>query len=93
MRGDYYIPGALVTAWSLRTVQTKAKIVCMVTEDVSADGKELLARVFDDVVLVPVVTFRCRKLKTLKQQELYEVFFFFFSFRSRSSEKVKFEWV
>jgi hypothetical protein len=35
MKGDNYIPGALVTAYSLRLTGTKHDLVCMITDDVS----------------------------------------------------------
>ncbi len=56
MMGDSYIPGALVTAMSIRNVRTGVNdpaIVCMVTDDVSDDACTALEFVFDEVVKVP----------------------------------------
>jgi hypothetical protein len=48
MKGNAYIPGALALAQSLRSVGTKHKIVCMVTDDVT--DYEELKLLFDEVV-------------------------------------------
>jgi hypothetical protein len=39
MKGDNYIPGALVTAYSLRLTGTKHHLVCMITSDVSCEWR------------------------------------------------------
>ncbi|KAL0221709.1 hypothetical protein RCL1_001563 [Eukaryota sp. TZLM3-RCL] len=48
MRGDSYLPGALVTAFSLR--QSNFDRICMVTPDVSTEAKNLLHLVYTSVV-------------------------------------------
>jgi hypothetical protein len=35
MKGDFYVPGALVLASSLKRTGNRADVICMVTEDVS----------------------------------------------------------
>jgi hypothetical protein len=50
MKGDSYTPGALVVGHSLRRSQTRAELVVMVTEDVSAIARAHLALVFDHVI-------------------------------------------
>lgn len=52
MRNDFYIPGALVFAHALRRQQTRADLVCLVTNPVSSAARDALAQVFDRVVEV-----------------------------------------
>lgn len=54
MAGDEYLPGCLVVAAALRWhVQTRASLVCLVDESVSADARAMLAIVYDRVLVVP----------------------------------------
>ncbi|AYV79713.1 MAG: UDP-glucuronate:xylan alpha-glucuronosyltransferase 2-like [Faunusvirus sp.] len=55
MKGDAYIPGAIVLAYSLRQTDTKYDINCMITPDVTEHGKRQLAIVFDNVYVVDYV--------------------------------------
>jgi alpha-N-acetylglucosamine transferase len=55
MRSDFYIPGALVFAHALRKQQTKADLVCLVTNAVSAAAREALDLLFDRVVETPEI--------------------------------------
>ena len=55
MIGDEYVPGALVLAYSLKKVKTKARLVVMVTKDVSEKARNQLKLIFDDIVEVPYV--------------------------------------
>lgn len=70
MKGDSYVPGALVMAHSLRRVQTAHDIVCMVSDDVSDRARQQLNLVCN-VVSVPYLKFRSKPMKTAKQQEKY----------------------
>jgi hypothetical protein len=54
MRGDFYVPGALVLARSLRQTQTVHDIVCMVTDDVV--HVDALRQLFDRVVTVGYIS-------------------------------------
>src|SRR5579872_796430 len=72
MKGDNYIPGALVLGKSLREVKTKHKLICMVTEDVSINGKEILKLVYDQIVLVPYITGNCIPMPSQKQRDMYD---------------------
>jgi len=69
MKKDGYIPGALVTAWSLKTKYDK---VCMVTPDVSEEGKEQLRQVFDQVIDIEYLEYKSMTLTTKRQQDLYK---------------------
>ena len=71
MLGDYYIPGALVMAKSLRNVKTKYPIWCMVDDSVSDNGQEVLEKYFDKVVKVPIIEYKCTPMKSKKQNEIY----------------------
>lgn len=71
MKGDRYIPGALVAAYSLRLTKTVHDIVCMVTHDVSKDARARLAVVCDQVLEIPYLEAKCKALRTSKQLKLY----------------------
>ena len=85
MKGDSYIPGALTTGYSLKYNRDKYElnnknnndfnyidIVCMVTNDVSIIARNRLLTVFDHVIEVPYIQYKCQNLRTLKQQNLYD---------------------
>jgi lipopolysaccharide biosynthesis glycosyltransferase len=71
MRGDKYVPGALVTAYSLRKTNTKHELVCMVTKDVTPAARNQLSIVFNSVIEVPYLSAKCKPLRTERQKELY----------------------
>jgi lipopolysaccharide biosynthesis glycosyltransferase len=71
MKGDAYIPGAIVVAFSIKKTNTKNDIVCMVTPDVSANGVKQLAVVFDIVVPVEYITADTKVLKNKKIESIY----------------------
>jgi alpha-N-acetylglucosamine transferase len=53
MSGDAYLPGCLVVGAALRWhLGTRAALVCLVDDTVSAEGREALERVFDRVPVV-----------------------------------------
>jgi len=51
MRGDGYLPGALILAYALK-LQTNIDCVCLVTNDISEKAKHALAVLYDDVIVV-----------------------------------------
>lgn len=55
IRNDSYLPGALVLAHVLRRLETPADLACLVTADVGAAARELLAILFDRVIPVPAL--------------------------------------
>lgn len=72
MRGDDYVPGALVVAQSLRQVGSRAAdLVCMVDASVSERARTALGRLFDAVREVRRLTFPVLPLPTDRQQECY----------------------
>jgi len=74
MKGDHYIPGALILAHSLRLVESTQPLLAMVTDDVSLRARDALRLLFDFVVEVPYVEYQghCKRMKTEKQQEKYK---------------------
>lgn len=72
MLGDSYISGALITAYSLKRVNTKHEIVCMITKDVTEEGKAKLNCVFDRLIFVDYIFARCSSLKTPWQSKVYQ---------------------
>eukprot|EP01083_Nonionella_stella_P133318 405279_1 len=72
MRGDRYVPGALVMAHSMKQVKTAHTIVCMVTPDVSDEARERLGIVFDEVIIVEYLSATCKPLRTGRQRTKYE---------------------
>jgi hypothetical protein len=89
MLGDLYIPGAIVLAYSLRLMGTKADIIVMVTADVTSKGQELLTKFFDHVILVEYVhIYNCEMQKT--RMYLNYVFTKFNLFKFVQYEKILF---
>jgi len=71
MKGNDYVPGAVVLAHSLRqTAHVGYDIVCMVTPDVTA--RATLKRFFDHVVEVDYLTYKAAPLATAKIRQLYK---------------------
>lgn len=50
MQGDSYIPGAVVLAHSIRKLGTQHQLVCMVTADVTPQGRATLLKLYDRLV-------------------------------------------
>jgi hypothetical protein len=71
MKGDSYIPGALVLARSIRETKSRYPTVCMYTDDVSSGGVDILRRYFDEVVLVPIITGNVIPMMSEKQKKMY----------------------
>lgn len=71
MKGDKYIPGAIVLAESLKTVGSKYPTICMITNDVSEDGITELSKHFTKVIGVPYITKKSTKMISQKQEKIY----------------------
>ncbi|AER41471.1 P13 [Epinotia aporema granulovirus] len=69
MLGDTYVPGATALAKSLILSGTCHDLVCMVTDDVTVT--ELLRSVFNKIISVPYVSFKCGEMMTERQRQLY----------------------
>lgn len=64
MLGDLYTAAALVLAYSLRILKTKADLVVLVTHDVSESAKRVLKTYYDHVIeinYIEVKNWRCEK--------------------------------
>ena len=72
MKGDAYVPGALVSAFSVSLTNTPHSLVCMVTSDVSDTARSRLSLVFHRVVEIDYITAQAKPLRTAKQQSLYK---------------------
>jgi hypothetical protein len=80
-----YLPGALVTAQSIRKYQLQEKedhpqIVCMVTPDVGPLARALLAKLYDQVVQIDYLEIE-GQLKTAAIEQIYK------SWKSQSATK------
>jgi len=71
MLGDNYVPGALVAAYSLKKVETKYPVLCMVTYDVTADARESLLKCFDGLVEIPYLEHTTIPMRSHKQRDIY----------------------
>ncbi|ACH69391.1 p13 [Trichoplusia ni granulovirus LBIV-12] len=71
MIGDKYVAGALALGESLLNSGTKHQLVCMVTEDVSKAAVSSLSTVYNSVITVPYMSFKCGSMMTQRQKELY----------------------
>lgn len=71
MNGSKYVHGALAMAWSIKRFRTKYPIICMVTPDVNEHCTEMLNKVFNYLIVVPYISYKCIPLKTSRQRNLY----------------------
>jgi lipopolysaccharide biosynthesis glycosyltransferase len=71
MKGDMYIPGAIVVAHSIKKTGTSNDIICMVTPDVSPGGIKQLQIVFDYVQLVDYIEAKTKHLRNKKIEGRY----------------------
>lgn len=70
MKEPHYINGALALAQSLRQSNTQYDIVCMITPDI-IQFNSILLKLFDKVITVPYLSYISPKLKTKKQNDIY----------------------
>ncbi|AAS82696.1 ORF42 [Agrotis segetum granulovirus] len=69
MLGDKYVPGAVALANSLSSSGSYHDRVCLVTKDVTLIAE--LERVFDKVIQVEFIHYKCGNMLTSRQEELY----------------------
>lgn len=72
MKGDAYIPGAIVLGHSLRMTETKADIIALITNDVSDKAAQRLSCVFDCVIRVEYLSYQSKPLAGEKQRDIYK---------------------
>jgi len=69
--GDRYVKGAVNVAHSLMDVKSPYDRVCLITEDVSEDGKKELAKVFTHVIPVDYIDIQINRKKREKEDFMY----------------------
>jgi hypothetical protein len=69
MRGDKYVPGAILLAYTLRRAHVHADVICMVTADVTKT-RLVACGFFSQVVEVPYIR-HAAAMRTKKQREIY----------------------
>ena len=72
MKGDSYVPGALVLAQSLLNTNTNHDIVCIITPDVTHQAFQDLSVLYTHVIRMEYIQFPAKRLRTEKQREKYE---------------------
>lgn len=68
--GDKYVPGVLVASYSIKMSGTSREIICMVTDDVSQQGIDLIKTYVDKVIKIDYIISKA-KMKTKNQQQKY----------------------
>ncbi len=71
MKGDFYLPGIFVSAYSIRRTNPNADLVVMVTPDVSQHAREMLLKIATHLFYIPYISFESKQLKTERQRQLY----------------------
>lgn len=71
MKGDFYVPGCLVLASSLRRAGNKEDIICMVTSDVSTEAQSVLSMLFTEVIPVDYITTSDFQMSTEEIRQRY----------------------
>ena len=71
MSAPHYIYGVIAMAHSLRKTNTKHKIVCMITPDLT-EYQDILSIVYDDIEVVPYIKCQTDFLATKKQNDIYK---------------------
>lgn len=75
MIGDKYIAGAIVLAESARKLGSLADLVVLVTNDVSAEGKEILKKFYDHVINVDYINVENWRTKVQKHRPYLDLVF------------------
>ena len=71
MNGDGYLPGAIVTIFSLKETKTTADIVVMCTSDVSQEARDKLSMLGARIFPADHLRYKSKPLKTARIRELY----------------------
>lgn len=72
MKNPLYVVGAMVMGHSLRMAHTKHKLVCMLTNDLYNEWKNILLQVYDEVVLTPYIKYKSGNLFSKKHNQIYD---------------------
>ncbi len=71
MKGDFYLPGVLVSAYSIARTNPDADLVVMITDDVSLHSQNMLLKVATHLFHIPYISFESKQMKTERQRQLY----------------------
>lgn len=71
MRGDAYLPGIFTSVYSILRTDPEADLVVMVTDDVSAQARDLLLKVATHLFYIPYLSFESKQMKTERQRTIY----------------------
>lgn len=69
MLGNAFVKGAVALAKSLIKSQTRYDLICLITDDVTKRSE--LLKVYTKIIVVPYLYFKCGKMLTERQQNLY----------------------
>lgn len=70
--GNFYIPGVLPSAYSVKKTETKHDLVLMYIDgELTHQELDLLSTIFTKLVKVPYLQYKSKRMKTAKQQEMY----------------------
>lgn len=75
MKGDSYVPGALVLASSLRRTGSSVDSVCMVTPDVSDAAQRVLGMLYTKVVITDYTRAKVCKMKSKTSRRMEQLYF------------------
>lgn len=71
MKGDNYLPGILVSVYSVSRTNPDADLVVMVTDDVSQHAQNMLLKIATHLFYIPYISFDSKQMKTKRQQQIY----------------------
>ncbi|QHB21763.1 P13 [Artaxa digramma nucleopolyhedrovirus] len=71
MLNDDYVPGAVALAKSLLLTGTEHDLICMVTPHISQEAVDTLAQVYDKIVRVDCLHYKCPPMLTKRQNQMY----------------------
>lgn len=71
-KGDKYIPGAIVSAYSVKRTKPIYDLVCLITNDVSENAKINLSKVFDYIINIDYIKNKEGVLKSKQQKKIYD---------------------
>ncbi len=74
MKGDSYVPGALVLASSLRRTGSSLDSICMVTPDVSESAQRVLGMLYTKVVITDYTRAHVCKMKSRTSRRMEQLY-------------------
>ncbi len=71
MKGDSYLPGVMISAYSIARTNPDADLVAMITDDVSEHARNMLLKVVTHLFHIPYLSFNSKQMKTERQRQMY----------------------